>query len=162
MDTMIICALVLLILWLIAKLGSFIIKHRTLCVVAILCAIAVGYNFHPEMSEHDRQEVLKKDIKDQEALRSSVLQIINKSNFKCYSALYAVESYDGSIKALCANNNNVAFGEEVATTENTTAYKIQLLGENKAGMRFKVIKDNETSKDALFTMWTQYLDKISK
>ncbi|EMB7054183.1 hypothetical protein VAG18_002875 [Escherichia coli] len=162
MDTMIICALVLLILWVIAKVGALIIKYRTAVVIIILLSGVIGYNFYPEMSAQDKQELLKKEIKNQESLRESVQQIINKTNYKCYTSLYAVESYDGSIKALCANNNNVAFGEEVATTENTTAYKIQLLGENKAGMRFKVIKDNETSKDALFTMWTQYLDKISK
>lgn len=98
-------------------------------------------------------------VADQEALRSDAMNMINReTKAKCYAALHVYENFDG-FHVLCADNNDVAFGEVEATDENTTAYLLVVGDNGRGGVKAtKLERLDAAGKAALFTHWENYLN----
>lgn len=147
-----------------AKIGKFLWKNRTLVVIVALLMLLAGWQ-NPGMFTEDNNTAINNTaamVENQEGLRSDLMNIINmKTAANCYAALHAYENFDG-YHVLCANNNEVAFGEVEATAGNTTAYLVTIADVNgKVGVKdLKVLGSAE--KDALFILWGDYLDTVSK
>lgn len=117
-------------------------------------------HYHITGKPLDPEEKRARIVADQEALRSEAMNIINRdTNAKCYAALHAYENFDG-FHVLCANNNDVAFGEVEATAKNTTAYLL-VIGDNGRGgvMVTGLERLDAAGKAALFHHWEDYLNK---
>ena len=146
-----------------AKVGKFLWKNRTLVVIVALLMLLVGWQ-SPSMFTEDSPATdnTAAMVENQEGLRSDLMNIINmKTAANCYAALHAYENFDG-YHVLCANNNEVAFGEVEATSDNTTAYLVTIADVNgKVGVKdLKILGSAE--KDALFILWGDYLEAVSK
>ena len=146
-----------------AKVGKFLWKNRTLVVIVALLMLLVGWQ-NPSMFTEDSPATdnTAAMVENQEGLRSDLMNIINmKTAANCYAALHAYENFDG-YHVLCANNNEVAFGEVEATSDNTTAYLVTIADVNgKVGVKdLKILGSAE--KDALFILWGDYLEAVSK
>lgn len=129
-------------------------------VVALLVGLGMGYYEDSNKKPVDPAEQRARIVADQEALRSDAMNMINRdTNAKCYAALHAYENFDG-FHVLCANNNDVAFGEVEATAKNTTAYLL-VIGDNGRGgvMVTGLERLDAAGKAALFHHWEDYLNK---
>lgn len=126
-------------------------------VIAIaLAPVVAGYLEDKPVDPVAHHEAI---VADQEALRSDVMNMINReTNAKCYAALHAYENFDG-FHVLCADNNDVAFGEVEATDENTTAYLLVVGDNGRGGVKAtKLERLDAAGKAALFTHWEDYLN----
>lgn len=125
-------------------------------VIAMVLATAAYYHDNKPVDPVARHEAI---VADQEALRSDAMNMINReTNAKCYAALHAYENFDG-FHVLCADNNDVAFGEVEATDENTTAYLLVVGDNGRGGVKAtKLERLDAAGKAALFTHWENYLN----
>ena len=137
---------------------KFIHQVAAVLVFAGVMSVLDGH-YHFTGKPLDPEEKRARVVADQEALRSDAMNIINReTNAKCYAALHVYENFDG-FHVLCANNNDVAFGEVEATAKNTTAYLL-VIGDNGRGgvMVTKLERLDAAGKAALFQHWENYLN----
>lgn len=128
----------------------------------LICLLTVGVLYHLDHRNDapvDPAERRERIVTDQEALRSDAMNMINReTNAKCYAALHVYENFDG-FHVLCADNNDVAFGEVEATDENTTAYLLVVGDNGRGGVKAtKLERLDAAGKAALFTHWENYLN----
>lgn len=128
----------------------------------LVCLLTVGVLYHLDHRNDAPVDPVahhEKMVADQEALRSDAMNMINReTNAKCYAALHAYENFDG-FHVLCANNNDVAFGEVEATAKNTTAYLLVVGDNGRGGVKVtKLERLDAAGKAALFTHWENYLN----
>ena len=125
-----------------AKVGKFLWKNRTLVVIVALLMLLVGWQ-NPSMFTEDSPATdnTAAMVENQEGLRSDLMNIINmKTAANCYAALHAYENFDG-YHVLCANN--------IADVNGKVGVKdLKILG--------------SAEKDALFILWGDYLEAVSK